>query len=178
MKKEKSSSRLSENSEEGKLKKESRCQRQPEDQGKKEKGKQGRKEKPGIKILVPLLSKKEAMPLFIEAVAEMGKQIILLLVIDTPSMVGQFGFATSEIATGNALMEEVKTAFGKKRKQCLDVIEWGDTATKIGHLALLHRVEKICIVKQNNQFYENLLKQLKENLKETQIEEIALPAAA
>jgi len=143
-----------------------------------EKEMQEKKEKPGIKILVPLLSKKEAMPLFIEAVAGMGKQIILLLVIDTNSMVGQFGFATGEIAAGNALMKEVKTAFGKKRKQCIDVIEWGDTATKIGHLALLHRVEKICIVKQNNQFYENLLNKLKENLQGMQIEEIALPPTA
>lgn len=147
-----------------------------EGHGKKEESAKG-KEKPGLKVLVPLLSKREADPLFIEAVAGKAKHVILLLVIDTNSMIGQFGFATGEIAAGNALMEQVKTAFGKKRKKCNDVIEWGDTATKIGHLALLHKADRIFAVKQGNQFYQKVIKQLKESLKGMEIEEIALPAA-
>ena len=139
--------------------------------------KQSEKERhfPNTKVLVPLLSKREAEPAFIEKVASKAKEITLLLVIDTNAMAGEFGFATNEIASGNALMQQVKTALGKKRKTCNDIIEWGDTATKIEHLAELHKVDKIYLVEQDNQFFQDLLKDMEEKLKKTQIERIVLP---
>lgn len=130
---------------------------------------------PNTKVLVPLLSKREAEPEFIEKIANKAKEITLLLVIDTNAMAGQFGFATNEIASGNALMQQAKTALGKKRKTCNDIIEWGDTATKIEHLAQLHQVDKIYVVKQDNKFFKDLLKNMKEKLGKTEIEEIELP---
>ncbi len=131
----------------------------------------------GIKVLVPLLSKREAHPVFIERVAGKAREIILLLVIDTKAMTGQFGFATNEIATGNHLMEQVKEALGKKRKSCSDVIEWGETATKIEHLAELHRVDKVYVVKQDNHFFKKLLQDMKEKLAGVEIEVVQLPEA-
>jgi len=141
-------------------------------QSKKKEEKQ--EKKTGIKALVPLLSKRELAPAFIEAVASNAKEITLLLVIDTKGMAGEFGFATNEIAAGNHLMELVKTAFGRKRKTCDDIIEWGDTATKVGHFAQLHQVNKVFLVKQDNQFYKKLVKGLKEDLKGIEVIEVAL----
>jgi len=128
----------------------------------------------GSKVLVPLLSKREAEPAFIQAIANKAHEIILLLVIDTHAMAGEFGFATNEIAVGNALMQKIKEAIGKKRKTCNDVIEWGDTATKIEHMAQLYHVDKVYVVKQENQFYKILVKDMKEKLPEIEIEEIRL----
>jgi len=129
----------------------------------------------GIKVLVPLLSKREAHPIFIEKIASRAREVILLLVIDTNAMVGQFGFATNEIAGGNHLMQQVKEALGKKRKTCNDVIEWGDTITKIEHLAELYHVDKIYMVRQDNQFFRKLLQDMRETLKEIEIEIVKLP---
>ena len=135
-------------------------------------------EKPkGPKILVPLLSKREGEEEFIEAVVPGAGEIILLLVIDTHAMAGGFGFATGEIALGNALMQKVKIAFGKKRKTCNDIIEWGDTANKIEHFAELKQIEKIFVIKQNNDFFKKLLKDMKEKLPEIEIHEIELSKA-
>jgi len=135
-------------------------------------------EKPkGPKILVPLLSKREGEEGFIEAVAPGAGEIILLLVIDTSAMAGGFGFATGEIAVGNVLMQKVKTAFGKKRKTCNDIIEWGDTANKIEHLAQLNQVAKIFVVKQDNDFFKKLLNDMKEKLPKIEIHEIELSKA-
>jgi len=144
---------------------------------KKEKEKAEEKKDKGatLKVLVPLLSKKETHPLFVEKVANKAKEIILLLVIDTHAMSGGFGFATNEIAGGNHLMQEVKTALGKKRKTCNDIIEWGDTATKIEHLAQLQRIDKLYIVNQDNQTFKDLLANMKISLKGIEIETVDIP---
>ncbi len=135
------------------------------------------KERPkGAKVLVPLLSKREAHPIFIEAIASKAGEVTLLLVIDTHAMSEQFGFATNEIAAGNHLMELVKEALGKKRKTCNDIIEWGDTATKIEHLAMLHSVDKIYLVWQDNHFFKKLLQDMQETLKGIEIETVKLPS--
>jgi len=135
---------------------------------------EGQGKEQGIRVLVPLLSKMEAEPEFIEKVAKKAQEVVLLLVIDTNAMTGGFGFATSEIAAGNALMQKAKIALGKKRKTCNDVIEWGDTATKIEHFAQLHQVDKIYMVKQDNQFFQKLLKDMKEKLPGIEIEQVTV----
>ena len=132
------------------------------------------KKQEGLKVLVPLISKREADPAFIETVASGAREIILLLVIDTAAMSGQFGFAAGEISHANALMQEVKGAVGKKRKTCDDVIEWGDTLTKVEHFALLRNVDKLFLVEQDNQFFKKLLNDLKEKLPKVKIETIRL----
>ena len=61
-----------------------------------------------MRVLVPLLSKQENSPEFIDKITTRVKEIILLVVVDTNAMVGRFGFAANEIREGNALMEEIK----------------------------------------------------------------------
>jgi len=141
------------------------------------KGKQEKKlkKKPGLKVLVPLLSKREAEPGFISVVADKAEEVILLLVIDTNAMAGGFGFATNEIAVGNALMQKAKIALEKRKTSCSDIMEWGETANKIEHLAMLHRVDRIYIVRQDNQFFKKLLQDMREKLKGIEIETIRLP---
>lgn len=126
------------------------------------------------KILIPLLSKKEDQPEFIERIVSEKGEITLLLVIDTGAMVGGFGFATSEIATGNALMQKTKLGLAKRKRSCNEVMEWGDTANKIEHFAQLQQVNKIFIVRQENQFFKNLLKEMRENLQGIEIETVAV----
>jgi len=133
--------------------------------------------KPSEKALVPLLSKREAEPGFVERVSGSAAEVILLLVIDTAAMAGQFGFAAGEIAQANALMQQVKIALAKKKKACDDVLEWGDTETKIEHFALLKDVKKIYLVEQDNHFFKKLVAELKEKLPKIEIETVKLPEA-
>ncbi|MBN2067743.1 MAG: universal stress protein [Candidatus Diapherotrites archaeon] len=127
-----------------------------------------------MKVLVPVLSQKEASPEFIERLSSKAKEIIVLLVIDTKAMSGQFGFAAGEIAHANALMQQLKEAIGKKKKTCEDLMEWGDTFTKIEHTAMLKQADKIILVWQDNQFFKKLLKDLKEKLPKIEIETVKL----
>ncbi|MCX6799016.1 MAG: hypothetical protein NTW59_02890 [Candidatus Diapherotrites archaeon] len=130
----------------------------------------------GPKALVPLLSKREADPVFIGALAGNQGEIILLVVIDTNAMPGQFGFAANDIAGGSQLMEKIRDALELVGKHCADVIEWGDTAMKIEHLALLKGVERIFVVEQDNQYYKKLLRELREKLGKIEFVEVRLPA--
>ena len=157
------------------MKKERTASRQSEEKGGSGEKKAEAEKSHGVKILVPLLSKREAEPAFVEAIAGKGHEITLLLVIDTNAMAGRFGFATSEIGMGNALMQRLKAELGKKRKACNDVMEWGDTASKIEHIAQFYGIGRIYVVKQGNDYFRKLLADMKEKLKGIEIVEIALP---
>ena len=118
-----------------------------------------------MKVLIPLLSKQENKPEFLQRAVQGAKEVLLLLVIDTESTPSQFGFVASEIGQGNTLMQDVKKQLEKMRKTCNDVIEWGNTETKIEHIAQLQHVDKIVLLKQDNQFFKKLLKQMRGKLK-------------
>lgn len=114
-----------------------------------------------LRILIPLISKKENSEEFLDKAIEGVGEIILLIVIDTNAMNQQFGFAASEISNGSALMEDVKALIGQKGKRADDILEWGNTLTKIDHIAKLREVDKIVLVKQENQYFKDLVKNLK-----------------
>lgn len=158
------------------MKKEKTVIRQSEGKGAGEKksGNEKAKRDSGPKVLVPLLSKREAEPNFINAVADRAGEVILLLVIDTNAMAGRFGFATGEIGMGNALMQKLRAELGKKKKHCDDILEWGDTASKIEHIAQLYNAKNICLVKQGNDYYRKLVADMKEKLPGVEITEIEL----
>jgi len=120
------------------------------------------KKKIGMKVLIPLISKRENNEKFIATACRDAHEVFLLLVIDTEAMPGQFGFAASEIGHGNQLMQEVKAIVEKNKKHCSDVMEWGSTESKIIHLVQLHKIDKVVLVKQENQFFKKLVKQLEE----------------
>lgn len=119
-------------------------------------------EKPGTKVLIPLVSRRENSEEFIERACSDDCELFLLLIVDTAAMPGQFGFAASDIAHGNELMEDMKSLAGSKCKHITDIIEWGDTIPKIMNFANLRKINKIFLVKQDNHFFKKLVKELKE----------------
>ncbi len=119
-----------------------------------------------MKALIPLLSKDETAPGFFEPAVKGAKEVIGLLVIDTNAMPGSFGFAASEINKGNSLMQDLKELVHKKKKKFEEITEWGETFTKIDHTASLHKVDAIVLRKQDNQYFEEMEKKLREKWKE------------
>ena len=117
---------------------------------------------PRTKVLVPLVSKKEADPGFVARACSSGDELVLLLVVDTAAMPGQFGFAASEIAQGNALMQEIIRIAKGNGCSCNDIIEWGETEGKIIHFVQLLKIPKVILVKQDNPFFKKLVKELQE----------------
>jgi len=117
------------------------------------------------KILIPVLSKRESEKEFLEQLPENAKEIFLLLVIDTDTMLGKFGFAAGDIASGNALIQEIKKTLEKKGRKCIEAEEWGNTERKIMQLAQLKQADLIMLVKQENDFYKKLVKKITEETK-------------
>jgi len=117
-----------------------------------------------MKVLIPLVSKKENNPEFLQKATEGAKEAILLVVIDKSAMVGQFGFAASEIMQGNALIEQIRKSLEEKGKRVKDIEEWGDTAAKIENTALLQRADRIALFEQENEYFKNLVKELSKKL--------------
>jgi len=111
-------------------------------------------------VLIPLLSEHENDEKFLEQALKGARDVILLIVVDADSK-EEFGFAASHIQKARLIMEEVKTTIGKKRKRSEDIIEWGDTQNKIMNIALLRKVDKVVLKKQENQYFEELVKKLK-----------------
>ncbi len=115
--------------------------------------------------LIPLISKKENNKELVERACLGSDEVVVLLVVDTDAMPGQFGFAASDIGHGNGLMQEVKVLVEQQGKECSDLIEWGDTETKIIHLVQLRGIDKVLLLKQDNQFFKKLVKSLGEQTK-------------
>ena len=115
-------------------------------------------------VLIPLVSRKENNEEFLQKATENAKEVVLLLVIDQKEMVGRFGFAASEIMQGTALMEQAKKILEAKGKHVKDIEEWGNTETKIEHVAMLQKVDKVFLMQQDNEYFKSLLKHLKKNL--------------
>jgi len=111
-------------------------------------------------ILLPILSEKENNEEFLEKALKGTREVILLIVVDTESK-EDFGFTTSHIHSARTTLEEIKITIGKKRKKCEDILEWGNTFNKIMNIALIKKVDKVILKKQENQLFEELVKKLK-----------------
>ncbi|MFA5357523.1 MAG: hypothetical protein WC308_01215 [archaeon] len=114
-----------------------------------------------MKVLAPLLSGKEDCPEYIAAITSGIDHVILLAVIDKEFM-RKTSAAMSEVMHYHILMERVKKAVGAKKKKCEEATEWGATIQKITSLALLKQVDKVVFVKQRNQFFQDILDELRE----------------
>ncbi|PIN85838.1 MAG: hypothetical protein COV47_00130 [Candidatus Diapherotrites archaeon CG11_big_fil_rev_8_21_14_0_20_37_9] len=123
-----------------------------------------------MKILLPVLSEHENDSAFLETALKGAKETIILVVVDT-SQKAEFGFATSQIQKARTVMEEIKNELGKKRKRSEEILEWGDPQSKILNLALLRKVDKVVLKKQENEYFEELVKKIrKENIEVEVIE--------
>ena len=123
------------------------------------------KSRDAAKVLIPLVSGNENNKGFVAKACDGADELVALLVVDTAAMPGGFGFAASEIGHGNALMEEIKAIAKGQGVECTDLVEWGDTVTKIIHLIQLRGINRVLLVKQDNQFFKDLVKEIREQTK-------------
>src|SRR3989338_4701292 len=117
-----------------------------------------------MKVLIPLLSKDENNAQFLEKAAENADHVTLLIVIDTLSGKERFGFTASQIAGCNSLAEEIIGSLKKKVAGIEQITEWGDTSTKIRQIAELRKVDIIFLKRQQNQFFDELVEQLRQGI--------------
>ena len=114
-----------------------------------------------MKVLIPLLSKQEDNPEFVEKATKGALEIYLLLVINPADLAGEFGFAAHEISKGNKMMGLVTELIGPE-KAVQQIVEWGDTLSKIENLYKLKYVDEIRVKKQDNYWFQDIVKKLKE----------------
>ncbi|NMA44477.1 MAG: hypothetical protein GX950_01535 [Candidatus Diapherotrites archaeon] len=113
-----------------------------------------------MNILVPLLSGKEDNPEFIKAITTNGKKIILLQIVDKEFLT-KTSTAMGEVMQNQALLTKVKKSIQAKKKKVEEITEWGTTIKKILSIAILQKVDKVFLVKQDNQFFGDILKAMK-----------------
>ena len=115
-----------------------------------------------MKVLVPLLTGKENNSEFIEAFTNKVDEVILLQIADKEFM-NKTSAAIGEVRQLNKVMEEIRKAVGSKKKKCSEITELGSTVKKILGLAILQKVDKVVLVKENTQFFAEVTKELKKN---------------
>ena len=121
-----------------------------------------------MKILIPILSEKENDADFIEKASKGANEVILLVVVD-PNPKEKFGFAAGFLQKARGVMDSAKKTLGQKRKSVDDMVEWGDTQSKIINISLLRKVDKIVLHKQDNQYFNELLNRLIKEKIETEV---------
>lgn len=121
-----------------------------------------------MRVLIPILSEKEDEKEFLEKATSGANEIILLVVVD-PSPKERFGFAAGFLQKARSIMESAKKFLGGKRKSVEELIEWGDTQSKILNITLLRKVDKIVFYKQDNQYFNELLNRLIKEKIETEV---------
>jgi len=120
---------------------------------------------------VPLLTGREKEPAFLEKIVS-ADEVILLQVVDK-DFFSRTGSAMGEVRQFRLVNDEIKKFLKQKKKKCAELTEWGSTISKIISIALIHKADKIFLVKQKNQFFGDVLKELNKN--KLMVEEVELP---
>ncbi|VVB75939.1 Uncharacterised protein [uncultured archaeon] len=115
-----------------------------------------------MKVLVPLLTGKENNPMFIEAFTNKVDEVVLLQIVDKGFM-SRTSSAIGEVRQFRTVMDEIKKIVGTKKKKCNEITEWGTTAKKILGIAVLQKIDKVFLVSDHTQFFEEVTKELKKN---------------
>ncbi|MDO8646869.1 MAG: hypothetical protein Q7R70_00445 [Candidatus Diapherotrites archaeon] len=121
-----------------------------------------------MKCLVPILTKQEFKPEFINAILDKADDLVLLAVIDKTDLAGKFGFAATEIMQANKIMEGIEAELTKLKVKVEGIVEWGSTVIKIDHTCRLKKCETIFLQKQEGKSFAELLKEL-EKIKEKKV---------
>jgi len=124
-----------------------------------------------MKILVPLLTGKENAPNFVDVITNKVDEIILLQIVDK-DFHSKTGAAMGEVRQFRMLLDVLKKEIGAKRKKYDELTEWGSTIPKIVSIALIRKVDKVVLVKQNIQFFSDIVKELKKNKIEVDVIEV------
>jgi tRNA G18 (ribose-2'-O)-methylase SpoU len=82
------------------------------------------------------------------------------------------GSAIGEVRQFRIINDEIKKFLKQKKKKCAELTEWGTTVSKIVSISLIHKVDKIFLVKQRTQFFEDVLKELKKNKIDVEVVEV------
>lgn len=117
-----------------------------------------------MKILIPILSRKENDSYFLNVALAEANEAIVLVTIDGNALVGKFGFVASELSAGSKIMESLAKQLRAQKLKVDECVEWGDTAVKISQLAQVKKVDKIVLQHQQNQYFERLVKLLEKEL--------------
>jgi hypothetical protein len=115
-----------------------------------------------MNVLAPLLSGRENSDEYINAIAKGSDKIILLQIIDREFM-SKTSTAMGEVMQFSNIMSEIKKKIGLKRKKCEEITEWGQTNKKIISITIIQKIDKIVLIEQKNNFFEDLLKEIKKN---------------
>lgn len=113
-----------------------------------------------MKVLIPLLSGKENNGEFLKKACEKAKEVIVFLPVDTAGKATS-GFTMTEIAQGQKLAGEITLRIGRMRKKAESLLEWGDTLKNIDHVARLRGIERIALLKEDNEFFKQTVRKLK-----------------
>ena len=113
-------------------------------------------------VLAPLLSGKENSDEYVNAISNKVDKIILLQIVDRDFM-NKTSTAMGEVMQFSNIMEDLRQKIGQKRKTCEEITEWGHTTKKIVSIALIQKVDKVVLIKQNNKFFKDILDELKKN---------------
>jgi hypothetical protein len=124
-----------------------------------------------MRVLVPLLTGKEKERSFLDSVTASCDEVILLQVVDK-EFFSRAGSAIGEVRQFRIINDEIKKFLKQKKKKCAELTEWGTTVSKIVSISLIHKVDKIFLVKQRTQFFEDVLKELKKNKIDVEVVEV------
>ncbi len=130
-----------------------------------------------MKILVPVLTGREKEPAFIEAITNKVDEIILLQIVDK-DFSPRAGSAMGEVRQFRIVLDGIKKEIGAKRKKYDELTEWGSTIPKIVSIALIKKVDKVVLVKQEIQFFDDIVKELKKNKVHVDVVEVAVSVDA
>lgn len=115
--------------------------------------------------LIPILTKEEDNIEFLIEAMKPTKRTIALTIVDTNASIGKFGMTANDILEANKIAEKIEEASKTLGKEYKQLQEWGDTTQKIIHTAKLQNVTRIVFVEQNNKYFKDLLKAIKQEYK-------------
>jgi hypothetical protein len=115
-----------------------------------------------VKILIPLLSGRENDKIFVDSIGKEVKEIVILQIVDK-QFLPKAGSAMAEVRQFRIVADSLKKAIGAKKKKFVEMTEWGITIPKIISTAIFQKVDYVLLVKQSNQFFDEVTSALKKN---------------
>lgn len=127
-----------------------------------------------MKILIPLLSGRENDSLFINSIDKSVKEVIVLQIVDK-QFLPKVGSVIGEVGHFRMVADDLKKALVFKKKKLFEMTEWGVTIPKIISIALLQKIDYVLLVKQNTQFFEEVVSELKSKRIRVVLVELPVP---
>jgi len=112
--------------------------------------------------LIPILSFKENDNFFVKQAFQGSNSALVLLVVDTNLKESGY-FTTSRIAKGRETVVGIIEKAKRKKKKAEELIEWGNTKEKIISTAKINGIKTIVLMKQNSDFFKDIVEGLKAN---------------